>query len=140
LEQLHTQYPEDLVILAFPCNQFGAQEPDSLESILENTAKTYGRTFPLMDKVDVTGEGAIPLYKWLNANGDITYVFDIPFYSILTKQTNTSQTQSQKHSWNFHKFLIGRDGELHGSYKSKLSPASMKSDIVALLDRSKSKV
>merc|ERR1711916_351634 len=109
LQKLHEKYNADgLEILAFPCNQFGGQEPASLPEILKNTAADYGRTFPLQDKIDVKGPQAIPLYKeMLNTESVIT--------------------------WNFHKFLINRKGELYGSYKPKISPFAMEDDIVSLL-------
>ena len=94
--------------MAFPCNQFGGQEPDALDEILEKTARLYGRTFPLMDKVDVKGPDAIPLYKWLNEDDKLI-------------------------TWNFHKFLIDRQGQVVGSYKPKVSPAQLEPEIVRLL-------
>jgi glutathione peroxidase len=80
-----------------------------VEKVLKNTASTYGRTFPLQDKIDVSGSAALPLYKEL---------LD-PEESLI--------------SWNFHKFLINRKGELTGSYKPKVSPFEMEDDIVSLL-------
>lgn len=107
---MHSRYAaQGLHVLAFPCNQFGGQEPDSVEDILKSTSELYGRTFPLMDKIDVHGPNALPLYKEM---------LD-PEEKLIT--------------WNFHKFLVSRDGLLHGSYKPKVSPLAMEEDIKKLL-------
>jgi len=95
--------------LAFPCDQFGGQEPDAIDAIVTNTAQTYGRPFRLFATVDVRGPDADPLYVWLN--------------------------EREEHiTWNFHKFLIDRSGRLRGSYKPKMSPLELEADIVKLLD------
>ena len=105
------KYEKDgFAILALPCNQFGGQEPDDVETILKKTAKKYGRTFPLMSKIDVLA--AHPLFKEL------------------------LDPQESLISWNFHKFLVDRHGRVTGSYKPKISPKTMEKDIVSLLKRS----
>ena len=80
-----------------------------MDSILAETAKKYGRTFDLMEKIKVTGAGALPLYK-----------------EMLDPEQNLI-------TWNFHKFLIDRDGALVGSYKPKVSPLQMEDEIKQLL-------
>lgn len=89
LEALYRQYGDKgLVVLGFPCNQFGGQEPGSAAEIADFCAVTYDVSFPLFAKVDVNGPGESPLYTWLKTGhpGDI--------------------------EWNFAKFLIGRDGQV----------------------------
>lgn len=92
LEKLYQQFKDQgLVILGFPCNQFGHQEPGGAEQIAETCRINYGVTFPIFAKVDVNGEGAHPVFKWLTA--------ELP--GLLGKSIK----------WNFTKFLIGRDGK-----------------------------
>lgn len=82
-------------------------QPDTVDAVLKATAANFGRSFPLMDKIDVKGDAAIPLFLWLNTPEVIT--------------------------WNFHKFLFDRSGALRGSFKPKVSPLQMETEIVALL-------
>jgi glutathione peroxidase len=102
-----------LVILGFPCNQFGGQEPGSEAEIMEFCKTNYGVTFPMFAKLDVKGEGADPLFKYLSGlkvepkgAGDI--------------------------SWNFEKFLISSEGKVIGRYKSAVSPTGK--DMVQILE------
>ncbi|WP_374928139.1 glutathione peroxidase [Kytococcus sedentarius] len=89
LEELHQQYGDQgLVVLGFPCNQFGAQEPGSDAEVASFCQKNYGVSFPMFSKVEVNGEGQHPLFAWLKeASGDTSDI-----------------------AWNFGKFLVGRDG------------------------------
>jgi glutathione peroxidase len=104
LEALNKKYKDQgLVVLGFPCNQFGAQEPGTAEEIREFCTDNYGVTFDLFEKVDVNGEQAAPLYKFLTA-----------------KETNPKF--AGKIGWNFEKFLIGRDGQVAGRFKTGISP------------------
>ncbi len=92
LEKLQQQYKDQgFVVLGFPCNQFGKQEPGSNEEIKEFCSKTYSVTFPMFDKLDVKGPGQHPLYKELSGPNS-------PFPGDV--------------KWNFGKFLVGRDGKL----------------------------
>lgn len=92
LEKLYQQFKDQgLVVLGFPCNQFGHQEPGSAEQIAETCRINYGVTFPIFAKVDVNGENAHPVFKYLTA--------ELP--GLLGKSIK----------WNFTKFLIGRDGK-----------------------------
>lgn len=104
--------PQGFVVLAFPCNQFGAQEPGTAEDILAFAAK-YGATFPIFEKVDVNGLNTHPLYKHLKAAKGGFLGSDI--------------------KWNFGKFLVGRDGEVIGRYGPQESPSSFEADVVAAL-------
>jgi len=115
LEELHKAYGgKGLVVLGFPCNQFGSQDPGSNEEISQFCQLNYGVSFPMMAKIDVNGSGAHPLYKWL------------------TKEApGVLGTTSIK--WNFTKFLIGKDGEVIKRFGPQDEPASLKKDIEKLL-------
>ncbi len=65
LEKVYEQYKDKLVIIGFPCNQFGGQEPGSNEEIVAFCKKNYGVSFPLADKIDVKGDNIAPIYQWL---------------------------------------------------------------------------
>lgn len=103
LEKLSKDYESKLVVLGFPCNQFGGQEPGSAAEIKTFCQKNYGVTFPVFEKVDVKGENAHPLYKWLadkNQNGAV----------------------GQEPDWNFCKYLIDEQGSVVAFYPSKVKP------------------
>jgi glutathione peroxidase len=115
LEALHeTHGPKGLVVLGFPCNQFGKQDPGSDGEIAEFCQMNYGVSFPMMAKIDVNGDGAHPLYQWLTA--------DAP---------GLLGTKAIK--WNFTKFLIGKDGQVLKRYAPTDTPASLTKDIDAAL-------
>ena len=115
LEELHKAYgSKGLVVLGFPCNQFGAQDSGSNDEIAEFCQLNYGVSFPMMAKVDVNGSGAHPLYKWLTAEAP-----------------GLLGTKAIK--WNFTKFLVGKDGEVLKRYAPTDTPASMAKDIEAAL-------
>ena len=115
LEKLHEEYgSKGLVVLGFPCNQFGAQDPGSNDEIASFCQVNYGVSFPMMAKVDVNGAKAHPLYQWL------------------TKEApGILGTTAIK--WNFTKFLVGKDGEVLKRYAPADEPASLKKDIDAAL-------
>ena len=114
LQELHERYgPQGLVVLAFPCNQFGAQEPGDAEEIKNFCSLTYDVSFPLMAKIDVNGDGADPIFKHL-------------------KKEKTGLLGSGI-KWNFTKFLIGRDDAVIRRYAPQVTPASMAADIEAAL-------
>ncbi len=100
LEQLQQTYgPQGLVVLGFPCNDFGAQEPGTLEEIQTFCSTTYGATFPLYAKVHATGAKTAP-------------------YDVLTQAEPAGDV-----AWNFEKFLIAKDGTVLGRYKSAVEPS-----------------
>jgi len=104
LENLSRRFKDlGLVVLGFPCNQFGAQEPGTNAEIKEFCSLTYGVNFPLFDKIEVNGPGRHPLYDLLA--GDAS-----PFPG--------------KIGWNFTKFLVGRDGTILHRFDSKVKPGS----------------
>ncbi|HEY2561770.1 MAG TPA: glutathione peroxidase [Caldimonas sp.] len=117
LEDLWKTYRDrGLVVVGFPSNQFGAQDPGSNDEIASFCEMNYGVTFPMMSKVDVNGDGASPLWKWLTA-----------------KAPGVLGTKTIK--WNFTKFLVGRDGKVIKRFAPNDSPESLKGDIEAALAR-----
>jgi glutathione peroxidase len=115
LEELHKAYGDKgLVVLGFPCNQFGAQDSGSNGEIAEFCQLNYGVSFPMMEKIDVNGSGAHPLYQWLSAEAP-------------------GLLGSKAIKWNFTKFLIGKDGTVIKRYAPTDTPASMAADIEAAL-------
>ena len=103
-----------LVILGFPCNQFGAQEPGDEQEIASFCELNYGVTFPLFAKIDVNGDDAAPLYKFL-------------------KKAKPGLLGSEAIKWNFTKFLIDREGNVVERYAPTVTPESLASDIEKLL-------
>ncbi|GAA6142566.1 glutathione peroxidase [Hydrogenophaga sp. 5NK40-0174] len=115
LEELHKEYGDrGLVVLGFPCNQFGHQDPGSNQEIGAFCQRNYGVSFPMMSKIDVNGGEAHPLFKWLTEQAP----------GILG---------SKAIKWNFTKFLIGRDGEVIKRYAPTDAPAKLAKDIEAAL-------
>jgi len=111
LEELHQTYGErGLAVLGFPCNQFGAQDPGSNAEIGAFCQKNFGVTFAMMEKIDVNGKDAHPLFQWL-------------------KQQAPGLLGSEGVKWNFTKFLIGRDGQVIKRYASLDKPAALAADI-----------
>ena len=115
LEELHQRYAaEGLSVLGFPSNQFGGQDPGSNDEIGAFCTKNYGVSFQMMQKVDVKGSEAVPLYRWL-------------------VQEKPGLLGSEFIKWNFTKFLIGRDGHVIKRYAPLDTPASLAKDIEAAL-------
>jgi glutathione peroxidase len=115
LQALHQQYADQgLVVLGFPCNQFGRQDPGSNDEIAGFCQRNYGVDFAMMAKIDVNGEHAAPLYRWLTAQAP----------GILG-------TRAIK--WNFTKFLVGKDGQVVRRYAPQDAPAKLARDIEAAL-------
>jgi glutathione peroxidase len=115
LEELHETYGnKGLVVLGFPCNQFGAQDVGSNEEIAEFCQLNYGVSFPMMAKIDVNGAQAHPLYQWLT-------------------QEAPGLLGSKAIKWNFTKFLVGKDGQVLKRYAPTDTPARLAKDIEAAL-------
>jgi len=115
LEALHEKYgPQGLVVLGFPCNQFGNQDPGSNEEIAEFCQLNYGVSFPMMAKIDVNGADADPLYRWLTAEAP-----------------GVLGTKAIK--WNFTKFLVGKDGKVIKRYAPNDKPEGLAKDVEAAL-------
>jgi glutathione peroxidase len=115
LEALYRKYAErGLVILGFPCNQFGAQEPGAESEIATFCSANYGVSFPMFAKIEVNGQNAHPLYR-------------------LLKQGAPGLLGSEAIKWNFTKFLVDRGGKVVKRYAPTDTPQSLEKDIEALL-------
>jgi len=115
LEELHKKYgKKGLVVLGFPCNQFGAQDPGSNDEIAQFCQLNYGVSFPMMAKVDVNGPKADPLYQWLAREAP-------------------GLLGSTAIKWNFTKFLVGKEGQVLKRYSPQDEPAKLAKDIEAAL-------
>lgn len=101
LQELSAKYKsEGLMVLGFPCNQFGAQEPGSAEQIAKFCKDNYNVSFDMFEKIDVNGEAAAPIYKLLTSH----------------------EPGAGPVKWNFEKFLIGRDGNIVARFKTSVRP------------------
>ena len=115
LEALHRRFADrGFEVLAFPCNQFGAQEPGDAAEIANFCSLTYDVTFPVFAKIDVNGDDAHPLFQWLKAQAP-----------------GVLGTKAIK--WNFTKFLVDRDGKVVGRYAPTTKPEDLVKDIEGLL-------
>jgi len=115
LEALYKAHKDrGFTVLAFPCNQFGAQEPGNAEEIANFCSLTYDVTFPVMSKIDVNGADAHPLYRYLKK-----------------EQKGLLGTEAIK--WNFTKFLIGKDGQVVERFAPTVKPEDLKVAVEALL-------
>lgn len=115
LEEVYRQFQDQgVVVLGFPCNQFGAQEPGSADEIGAFCEKNYGVSFPLFAKVDVNGDDAHPLFKHL-------------------KQAAPGLMGSEAIKWNFTKFLVKKNGTVYKRYAPQTEPRELLADIALLL-------
>ena len=115
LEALYEKYADKgLVVLGFPCNQFGAQEPGAESEISSFCSASYGVSFPMFAKIEVNGENAHPLYKWL-------------------KHEAPGLLGTEAIKWNFTKFLVDKTGKVVKRYAPADTPQSLEQDIEALL-------
>jgi glutathione peroxidase len=111
LERLWQRYKDrGLVVLGFPCNQFGHQDPGSEAEIASFCALNYGVSFPMMSKVEVNGPNAHPLYRWLT-------------------EAAPGVLGTRAIKWNFTKFLVGRDGQVIRRYAPTDKPEALRADI-----------
>jgi glutathione peroxidase len=110
LQELHESYAEQgLQVVGFPCNQFGGQEPGDSAEIGAFCQKNFGVTFQMMEKVDVNGSEAHPLYAWL--------------------KSEKGGLLGGKIKWNFTKFLVGKDGQVIERYAPTTKPEKIAADI-----------
>lgn len=115
LEKLHEQYGDQgLVIIGFPCNQFGHQDPGSNDEIMEFCQLNYGVTFPMAEKIDVNGSRAHPLYKFL-------------------KSEAAGLLGSKNIKWNFTKFLVDTEGNVVERFAPSTTPEKIAASVDALL-------
>ena len=111
LEQLHREYADQgLVVLGFPCNQFGSQDPGSNQEIASFCELNYGVSFPMMGKINVNGADASPLYRWLSAEAP-------------------GLLGSKAIKWNFTKFLVGKDGQVIRRYAPQDAPKKLEGNM-----------
>jgi len=114
LEAIYEKYKDrGLVVLGFPCNQFGRQEPGSDQEIVQFCTDNYRVTFPMFSKIEVNGNGASPLYKYLTS-------------------LDTKPQGKGKISWNFEKFVIGKNGEVVARFAPNIEPDSP--EILAVIE------
>lgn len=105
LQKVYEQYGQKLVIIGFPCNQFGGQEPGSSEDIVSFCKKNYGVNFPLAEKIDVKGDNTAPVYQWLT-------------------QKSKNGVLDATIGWNFNKFLLDENGKMLAYFPSNVKPDS----------------
>jgi glutathione peroxidase len=112
LQQLYDDLGDrGFTVLGFPCDQFGHQEPGSEDEIAAFCETSYGVTFPMFAKIDVNGPDTHPLYEWLKS------------------KKKAGALVGSKITWNFAKFLLGRDGTVIGRYKPLTDPTDLREDI-----------
>ena len=114
LELLYKTYASKLIIIGFPCNQFGGQEPDSEGTIKEFCTKTYGITFPMSSKIEVKGSMQDSIYTWLTK-----------------KELNGQLTSTVE--WNFQKYLVDENGKFMQMFSNTMSPDDPK--IIAAINK-----
>jgi glutathione peroxidase len=114
LEALYRRRAEDLVVLGFPCNQFGRQEPGSEPQIQRFCSEYYDVTFPLFAKIDVNGPHAHPLYRHL-------------------KSAKKGFLGREAIAWNFTKFLVSKEGEVLRRFGSRTTPEAIEKDLSAVV-------
>ncbi|GEK91837.1 glutathione peroxidase [Alkalibacterium kapii] len=113
LQKLYEQYNDDVVVLGFPCDQFKGQEFDDINQTMEYCQVNYNVSFPMFAKIDVNGENAHPLYKYL--------------------KEQQKGLLMDKIKWNFTKFLVDKNGQVVKRYAPTTKPEDIEKDIVAIL-------
>ena len=103
LQEVHEKYGDKVVIIGFPCDQFGGQEPGTEEEIQSFCKKNYGVEFLMASKIDVKGNNQNPIYSWLTSE-------------------EKNGVESSKVHWNFQKYLVDENGKYIGSFKSGVKP------------------
>ncbi|MBQ9036563.1 MAG: glutathione peroxidase [Erysipelotrichaceae bacterium] len=136
LQEIYDEFHEKgLEILDFPCNQFGEQAPGTDDEIHTFCVGRFAISFPQYSKVDVNGENAIPLYKWLTENTTFEG-FEGPMGLIMNgvvKKMDKNYKNNGNIKWNFTKFLINKEGEIVARYEPTHSLKKVKEDIAAQL-------
>lgn len=113
LQELHEKYGDKLVLIGFPCNQFGGQEPGSEAEVKSFCQKNYGVTFLMASKIDVKGANQHPVYQWLTSK-------------------DQNGVDNSTVMWNFEKFIVDENGNLVDHFKSPVTPMSDK--IISIID------
>ena len=138
LEELYQRYKDKgLVIVAFPCDQFGHQEPGSDEQIAEFCRMNHGVTFPLMSKIEVNGENAHPIFQWLKSKAgfagfDPNHKLGKLMHNMLSKQ-DPDYAKNPDIKWNFTKFVISRDGTKVVRFAPTSEPEELSTCIESML-------
>lgn len=114
LTELFKEYKGEVVVLGFPCNQFGAQEPGDAEEIKNFCSLTYDVNFPMFEKVEVNGPNTAPLYQFL-------------------KESKPGLLGTERIKWNFTKFLVNKQGEVVKRYAPTDTPEKIKKDLAKYL-------
>lgn len=114
LESMYQELKDQLVILGFPCNQFGAQEPGNADEIKNFCSLTYDVSFPMFEKIDVNGQNAAPLYQFL-------------------KSEKPGLLGSEAVKWNFTKFLVDKNGKVIKRYAPTDKPEDIQKDLSKML-------
>ena len=136
LQEMYEEFKEQgFEILDFPCNQFANQTPGTDEEVHDFCTSRYGITFPQYSKIDVNGENAIPLYKWLTANTKFEG-FDGPMGLILrpvVKKMDKDYKNNGSIKWNFTKILIDREGNIAARYEPTADIKKIRARVEELL-------
>lgn len=117
-QKLKGKYPDDFLIIGFPCNQFGGQDPGSNDDIQSFCQVNYGVSFPVLGKLDVNGDSAAPVWTWM-------------------KEQQPGVLGLKRIKWNFEKFLISADGKVVGRWASLTKPESLEDTIVQEIEKAK---
>ena len=137
LEALYEQYKDQgLVIVGFPCDQFGHQEPGTNEEIVEFCRLNYGVTFPLMEKIEVNGDNAHPIYKWLYSEKPFAGFGDSETAQRMGQMLARMDPEYESNpdiKWNFTKFLVDRKGNVVDRFEPMVTPEELATYIEAQL-------
>jgi len=117
-KEIKAEYPDDFLVLGFPCNQFGSQDPGSNDEIQSFCQLNYGVSFPVLGKIEVNGDKEEPLYEWM-------------------KKEKPGLMGMKRIKWNFEKFLVGKDGTVKGRWASTTKPEALKAEILGELKKGK---
>ena len=137
LEALYQKYKDrGLVVIGFPCNQFGMQEPGTDAEIEEFCRLNHGVTFPLMKKIEVNGENAEPIYKWLYTEKPFVGFGEgetAAFMDQMLARQDADYASNPDIKWNFTKFLIDRKGRVVASFEPVVTPEELDSFVAEQL-------
>ena len=137
LEALYKKYKDQgLVILGFPCDQFKHQEPGTDEEIAEFCRLNHGVTFPLMKKIDVFGENAHPIFKYLTQQVPNEEVHGLKDKATMKLVDGLSKSEGREEGgvrWNFTKFLISKDGSVIKRFAPTTTPEELDAEVAAML-------
>jgi peroxiredoxin len=115
-KNVSSKYPEKFVILGFPCNQFGGQDPGSNDEIQEFCQLNYGVSFPVLGKTNVNGNEAEPVWEWM-------------------KGEKPGLMGLKRIKWNFEKFLVDGNGKVTQRYSSMTKPETLEKDIISMIEK-----